>query len=131
MAFGKPMILDTCALLFLATGDTRLSQATRTALTRQRQRWFCAISGFEIALKHRQGKLPLPEPPLAWLEQLATRYSLTEVPLDSELCVAAASLPPHHRDPCDRFIIAAALQLRVSVVTVDPKFAAYGVQVVS
>jgi PIN domain nuclease of toxin-antitoxin system len=125
------MILDTCALLFLASGDRRLSRATRERLAMQSVRWFCAISSFEIALKYRQGKLELPMPPLRWLRELESRYALTEVPMDSGLCTAAAELPRHHNDPCDRFIIAAALQLQVPVVTVDPKFAPYGVATVA
>lgn len=125
------MILDTCALLFLATGDARLSRSARDRLSRESVRWFCAISTFEIALKHRDGKLGLPMPPLEWIRALATRYDLTELALDSALSAAAAALPRHHRDPFDRFIIAAALELRVPVVTVDPKFEPYGVNVVA
>ena len=65
-----------------------------------------------------------------WVRKVAARYALTEVPLDSSLCSAAALLPLLHRDPCDRFIIAAAYQLHTPVVTIDPKFGAYGVEVV-
>jgi PIN domain nuclease of toxin-antitoxin system len=125
------MILDTCALLFLASGDRRLSRSMRDRLARETTRWYCAISGFELTLKQRQGKLELPTAPLEWLRELEVRYGLTEVPLDSALCVAAAELPHHHRDPCDRFIIAAALRLRVPVITIDTKFAAYGVEVLA
>ena len=124
------MILDTCALLFLANGDRRLSRSARERLGREPVRWFCAISSFEIALKHQQGKLELPLAPLRWLRKLEDRYGLTELPLDSALCTAATELPHHHRDPFDRFIIAAALRLRVPVVTIDPKFSPYGVEVV-
>jgi PIN domain nuclease of toxin-antitoxin system len=125
------MILDTCALLFLANGDRRLSRSARERLAREPVRWFCAISSFEIALKHRQAKLELPLAPLRWVRALEGRYGLTELPLDSVLCVAATELPRHHRDPFDRFIIAAALALRVPVVTIDPKFSPYGVEVVA
>lgn len=125
------MILDTCALLFLASGDRRLSRATRAELERQTARWYCAISSFELTLKHAQGKLMLPLPPLRWLRELERRYGLTEVPLDSGLCAAAAALPRHHNDPCDRFIIAAAQQLRVPVVTIDSKFAPYGIDTIA
>ena len=125
------MILDTCALLFLASGDRRLSRPARERLTKQVVRWFCAISSFEIALKHRQGKLQLPLAPLQWLREVEARYGLTEVSLDSALCAAAVDLPHHHRDPFDRFIIAAALRLHVPVVTIDPKFSPYGVEVVA
>jgi PIN domain nuclease of toxin-antitoxin system len=57
------MILDTCALLFLPSGDPRLSQPTREKLARETTVWFCAISAFEIALKVRDGKLDLPMEP--------------------------------------------------------------------
>jgi PIN domain nuclease of toxin-antitoxin system len=124
------MILDTCALLFLANGDRRLSRSVREQLAREPARWFCAISSFEIGLKYQQGKLELPLAPLRWIRELENRYGLTEVPLDSALCTAATELPHHHRDPFDRFIIAAALRLCVPVVTIDPKFSPYGVEVV-
>jgi len=124
------MILDTCALLFLASGDERLSADARGRLAHEPVRWYSAISSFEIALKHRQGKLELPMAPLQWLRALEARYDLTELPLDSELCAEATGLPLHHRDPFDRFIIAAALRLRIAVVTIDAKFAPYGVEVV-
>ncbi|MGV3531596.1 MAG: PIN domain-containing protein [Chthoniobacteraceae bacterium] len=62
---------------------------------------------------------------------MVEHYQLTEVPLDLELCTRAALLPLHHRDPCDRFIIAAAKRLQVPVVTMDRKFEAYGVEVIS
>jgi PIN domain nuclease of toxin-antitoxin system len=125
------MILDTCALLFLASGDRRLTAAARSKLSVAPARWYCAISAFELTLKQRDGKLSLPQPALVWLTELATRYALTEVALDSALCATAAALPPHHRDPCDRFIIAAAQRLAVPVVTVDPRFAAYGITVIA
>jgi PIN domain nuclease of toxin-antitoxin system len=125
------MMLDTCALLFLASGDRRLSSAARERLSKETARWFCAISSFELALKYRQKKLELPFPPAQWLRKVSQRYALSELPVDSALCLAAVSLPNHHRDPFDRFIIAAARRLDVPVVTIDPRFQEYGIEVVS
>ncbi len=125
------MILDTCALLFLASGDKRLSRLTRERLSDASARWFCSISAYEIALKHEKAKLKLPSPPARWIEDMARRYVLSEIPMDSALCCAAAALPAHHRDPFDRFIIAAAKRLGCPVVTVDPTFAAYGVEILA
>ncbi len=124
------MILDTCAILFLASGDRRLSRTARERLSSEPIRWFCAISTFEIALKHRQGRLELPLDPLPWIHEVMVRYRLSELPVDSALCAAAVDLPDHHRDPFDRLIIAAAARLRVPVVTIDPKFPAYGIEIV-
>lgn len=125
------MILDTCALIFLASGDRRLSRAARERLSGAPIRWFCAISSYEIALKHQQAKLGLPVTPPKWIAEMAQRYVLTELPVDSALCFAAASLPAHHRDPFDRFIIAGAMRLKCAVVTVDPMFSAYGVEIIA
>jgi PIN domain nuclease of toxin-antitoxin system len=125
------MMLDTCALLFLASGDRRLSSAARERLSKETARWFCAISSFEIALKYRQKKLELPFPPAQWLRKVSQRYVLSELPVDSALCLAAVTLPNHHRDPFDRFIIAAARRLDVPVVTIDPRFQEYGIEIVS
>ena len=52
------------------------------------------------------------------------------MPLDWEVCVAATELPPIHKDPCDRFIIAAASIHHLPVVTADPRFREYGVEVI-
>lgn len=123
------MILDTCALLFQASGDRRLTRSTRQQLSDAPLRRFVTISAFEIALKWQQGKLELPVPPTVWIQELVSRYVFTEIPLDAALCASAALLPPHHRDPCDRFIIAAALMLRAPVVTVDTKFLPYGIEI--
>lgn len=125
------MMLDTCALLFLASGDRRLSSAARERLSKETARWFCAISSFEIALKYRQKKLELPFPPAQWLRKVSQRYALSELPVDSALCLAAVTLPNHHRDPFDRFIIAAARRLDVPVVTIDLRFQEYGIEIVS
>jgi PIN domain nuclease of toxin-antitoxin system len=125
------MILDTCALLFLPSGDPRLTPPTRERLASAASVFYCAISAFEIALKVRDKKLDLPLPPARWVRAVADRYGLVEVPLDTTLCVAATTLPLIHRDPCDRFIIAAAKNLRVPVVTIDPRFQEYGVEVIT
>jgi len=61
------VILDTCTLLSLASGDRRLSRGTRDRLGNAPFRGFSSISAFEIACNHRQGMLELPVPPLAWI----------------------------------------------------------------
>ncbi|MBT5706238.1 MAG: type II toxin-antitoxin system VapC family toxin [Verrucomicrobia bacterium] len=129
MANRKPLILDTCALLFLATGDRRLSAGARKALSTSTVVSICSITGFEIALKVAQGKLELPLSPREWLAGMVDEYDLNVIDLDLEICQQAAELPSIHRDPCDRFIIAAAMRINAGVVTADPVFARYGVDV--
>ena len=129
MAKRKPLILDTCALLFLASGDRRLSTVAKKALSVTSVVSICSITGFEITLKVAQGKLELPLPADEWFAGMIDEYALSVIDLDLELSQQAAELPAIHRDPCDRFIIAAALRSNATVVTVDPVFALYGVDV--
>jgi PIN domain nuclease of toxin-antitoxin system len=47
--------------------------------------------------------------------------------MNLEICLLASELPPIHKDPCDRFIIAAAIVRGMPIVTTDRRFAEYGV----
>jgi PIN domain nuclease of toxin-antitoxin system len=89
-----------------------------------------AISGFEIAIKAARGKLKLPLPPREWFEQVVEHQGLTLLPLDLNICIAAAQLPPIHEDPCDRFILSTAIAHDLPVVTLDEQFGQYGVPVI-
>ena len=131
MAKGVPMILDTCALLWLASGGGKLSRGTLKRIQESPAVYVSAISGFEIALKSANGKLKLPIPIENWFNDVIEQHSLTLLPLDLELCIAAAHLPGIHKDPADRFILAAAQLNKVPVVTTDEQFEKYGVTVLS
>ena len=123
------MLLDTCALLWLATGSKKLSRATLKRINEAPLLCVSAISGFEIATKSQKGKLRLPLPVSAWFEKVVEHHGLTVLPLDLEICVKAAELPPIHEDPCDRFIIATAKLKELEVVTTDERFEKYRVTV--
>ena len=124
------MILDTCALLWLASGSKKLSRAALKEIDAAPVVYVSAISGFEIALKVARGKLKLPLPPQEWLEKAVAHHGLTLLPLDLANCITAAQLPPIHDDPCDRFIIATAKLNDLTAVTADERFEQYGVRVI-
>jgi len=123
------MLLDTCALLWLAEGGESLSAEARERINAAPAVYVSAISAFEIGLKCRSGKLRLPVPPAEWFESILGHHGIGVIPLDWDVCIAATELPPVHRDPCDRFIIATAKLRRLTVVTADPVFASYGIEV--
>ena len=124
------MILDTCALLWLASGDKKLSRAALKEINEAPAVYVSAISGFEIAIKVARGKLKLPSPPQEWFERVVEHHGLAVLPLELSICISAAQLPPIHDDPCDRFIIAAAKLHDLTVVTTDEQFEKYGVAVI-
>ena len=125
------MILDTCALLWLASGDKKLSRAALKEINEASAVYVSAISGFEVAIKVARGKLKLPHPPQEWFEKIIEHHGLTVLPLELNVCIAAAELPRIHDDPCDRFIIATAKLNDLTVVTADEQFEEYGLTVLS
>jgi len=125
------MILDTCALLWLASSDKKLSRSARKQINEASAVYVSAISGFEIAIKAARGKLNLPSPPQEWFENIVQHHGLTVLPLQLNVCIAAAQLPPIHDDPCDRFIIATAKTGDLAVVTADERFEKYGLTVLN
>ncbi len=129
MAGGGPVILDTCALLWLASRDKKLSRTALKQINEAPAVYVSAISGFEIAIKVAKGKLQLPGPPQEWFEKIVEHHGLAVLPLELNVCIAAAQLPPIHEDPCDRFIIATAKMNDLVVVTADERFEQYGLKV--
>ena len=123
------MILDTCALLWLASGSKKLSRATLKEINAASALYVSAISGFEIAIKVAKGKLKLPHPPQEWFEKVVEYHGLTVLPLELNVCITAAELPRIHDDPCDRFIIATAKLNDLTAVTADERFEEYGLTV--
>ncbi len=125
------MLLDTCALLWLAEGGKHLAKETLERIEQAPVVYVSAISAFEIAVKCRSGKLRLPVPAAEWFRGVVDHHGLAVQPLDWDVCITAAELPPIHRDPCDRFIIATAKRLNLMVVTCDQIFRSYGIEVAS
>jgi PIN domain nuclease of toxin-antitoxin system len=123
------MLLDTCALLWLSHDQSRISDSTRAMIEKAPVVSIAAVTAFEVGLKHRSGKLKLPMPPRRWLDTVLSHHRIAVIGLDLEICLVATELPPIHKDPCDRFIIATALNRDLPVVTTDTRFAAYGVRV--
>lgn len=123
------IILDTCAVLWLAEGSARLSSETASIIDREAVVAVSSISAFEIALKHRNGKLSLPMSPEEWWARFITHHRVDVLDLSPELVMGATRLPPIHKDPADRFIIATALSHNSPVVSADRRFAEYGIKV--
>ena len=124
------MILDTCALLWLASGSKRLSVATRREIEQAPFLYLSAISGFEIAHKEAEGKLQLGKPTGEWFEAVVDHHGLSIMSVDLETCIAAVELPRIHDDPFDRIIIATAHLNGWPVVTEDGRFKEYEITVI-
>jgi len=120
------LLLDTCTFLWMAAGDRRLSQAALDACTDPaNEAALSAISAWEISVKWRLGRLPLPEPPHRWIPSRRQQMKLTPLDFDEASAVHTHHLTDHHRDPFDRALVAVAVVHGLTIVTPDPLIEAY------
>jgi PIN domain nuclease of toxin-antitoxin system len=118
------LLLDSHALLWWQEDDVRLSVRARQAIENPDVNpHFSAASVWELAIKQAKRKLSLP---VRLLDALADE-GFIEIPVSSRHATTAAALPPHHRDPFDRMLVAQAQSEGLTLVTSDQRIAAYGV----
>lgn len=125
-------LLDTHAALWSWMEPARLSdQAVRLMKDTSNELLFSQVSTWEICLKHQIGKLPLPEPPATYLPARIHQFAFTYVPIEDAHLFQMCGLPRFHRDPFDWLLIATAQVLDVPVLTADPDFAKYPVEIIA
>jgi PIN domain nuclease of toxin-antitoxin system len=119
------LLLDTHLLLWAAGAPERLSPATRALLVASdRQLMFSAASLWEIAIKNGLGRGGFRVEPGVLRRGLEER-GYEEVPVTSRHALVLDRLPPIHRDPFDRMLIAQAVVEGVTLLTADAVVASY------
>ena len=126
----RRVLCDTCALIWLATGDAKLSRMARTVIRDAELLCFSSISIWEIARKVKTGELEIPVSPTLFADMLVKQYGMKELSLDNAVMLRSSALPEIHKDPADRFIIATALLNDCVVATGDRRFLEYGVETI-
>ncbi len=122
-------LLDTHAFLWWLAGDERLSGAARKAMSEALNPIFVsAASIWEIATKHRLGKLPGASAIVADLAGVIESQGFIGLPITIRHGQAAGALPGPHRDPFDRMLIAQAILDDLVLVSNERAFDAYGVR---
>jgi PIN domain nuclease of toxin-antitoxin system len=128
--FEKCLILDTCAVLWLASEAKEISRDTLFKIDSAELVMISPISIWEISLKVEKGGIVLPIETNEWVERVIENHNLIVAPLDTNVMIRSCKLPWHHNDPADRFIIATAIQENATIVTSDKRFKDYGVKVI-
>lgn len=122
------LLLDTHVWLWWLDDDPQLGPQTRFAIGRADAAvWVSAASAWEIAVKVALGRLDLGEPPEVCLPREAKRSGFRPLSVSLEHAARVGRLPPHHRDPFDRLLVAQAQLDGLTIVTTDPKIAKYDV----
>jgi PIN domain nuclease of toxin-antitoxin system len=125
------VLLDTHALLWWAFDAPALSRRARALLAdRANTILVSPASAWEIATKHRLGRLPevavLVQDMAGWF----ARAGLVELPITTAHAQRAGTLPAPHRDPFDRMLAAQSLLEDVPVLGRDEALLDFGVRLV-
>lgn len=122
------LLLDTHALLWWFTDDPRLSARARELIADSANEVLVsAVSAWEMATKHRLGKLEEAAEAVVRFESLVAADGFTHLPVDYRHGVRAGSYRAAHRDPFDRMLAAQAELESVPLVTLDPAFQAFDI----
>jgi PIN domain nuclease of toxin-antitoxin system len=123
-------LLDTHLLLWAASEPRRISKPARTLIDDpDNQLLFSAASLWEVAIKRRLAEGVWRREDFKVDPRLLRRGLLdngyTELPIRSDHVVAAESLPPIHRDPFDRILVAQATVEGITLLTIDSQVSQY------
>lgn len=120
------ILLDTHVFIWCRTRSRRLPSGIRRAIEKPGIVFVSYLSAWEIALKQSLGRLEIDE---SFNEGIA-RGGFRLLSLSLPQIARLPELPHHHRDPFDRMLICQALEEKLTIATIDPRFALYGVSLV-
>lgn len=124
------LLLDTHAFLWWAFADRKLSRGAVTAISDEdaNQVFVSAASAWEIAIKHRIGKLPDAHVIAHDIASAVAAEGFAELAISVRHAERAGKLPGHHRDPFDRMLISQAISEDLTLVSNKRLFDSYGVR---
>ena len=124
------LLLDTHAFIWWATQSARLSTRALEALrSPDHGVLLSVVSIWEMQIKLQLGKmsLPLPMPLRTIVENQQQTNAVHLLPVTAEHVYRLDELPPHHKDPFDRLLLAQAQHEGAVLVSCDGAFAPYGI----
>lgn len=118
-------LLDTHFVIWIPIDDRRISRTARKLLTDPAHQFvFSSASLWEIAIKRTQKRMDFAFDPRGIRRQMiANGYE--ELPVDGSHVVSIDVLPPIHKDPFDRILIAQAMVEGITLLTSDKVIASY------
>lgn len=121
-------LLDTHIWLWSILTPERLGDEGRSAIeAADSDLYLSAASSWEISIKYGLGRLPLPESPEAFILPRLIRDNIKPLSIEHHHTCRVSTLPPIHRDPFDRILIAQAQTEKLKLITADEQLAAYDV----
>jgi PIN domain nuclease of toxin-antitoxin system len=123
------VLLDTSTFLWGLSAPEKLSLAARNAVASS-ERFLSVASIWEVLIKVRIGKLPLPVPAGNYLTAKMSANGVSVLSIKLEHVLQIEKLQLHHRDPFDRILIGQSLQEGWPIITSDPVFKRYPIRVI-
>jgi PIN domain nuclease of toxin-antitoxin system len=126
------VLLDTHALRGWTSEDgRRLSDRARALLIDpSTDAIVSAASAWEIAIKTATGRLEIEGDPEHWVPERIALYGFSALPVELAHALRVAGLPPIHRDPFDRLLVAQAQVEGIPIVTSNPAISRYDIDVI-
>ena len=123
------LLLDTHSFIWWLAGDPALSTEAQRAIADQSHTvFFSAASAWEIATKHRLGKLARAAILARDIAGAAQSQGFDELPIRLRHAQAAGELRAAHKDPFDRMLIAQAMLENLCLVSNENLFDDFGIQ---
>ena len=123
------ILIDTHVLLWGIQDEARISSRVRTLLPAS-DVWISVASLWEILVKVQIGKLTLPLPAADYLSEKLRQNGVSILSITFAHVRRLEHIPRHHGDPFDRILIAQSLEENLPLVTADPWFKNYPLQVI-
>ena len=124
-------LLDTSTFLWAVGAPEKLSRpARRICVSHETLPAVSVVSLMELIVKTQKGNLRLTPDPIQWWNEHLGRLGYAVLPLRQTHVERLWALPPIHRDPADRLLIAQAIAEGIPLVTCDETIPKYPVEVV-
>ena len=124
------ILVDTHIFLWAITDDHRLSAENSTVyLDNSNKLYLSVASVWEMLIKCGLGKLPLPKPASRYILKQMEKNRVEMLTIRAAHLTQLESLPPIHRDPFDRMMVAQASAEGMPIMSADPALRRYGVRV--
>ena len=125
------VLMDTHVFLWWIEDNPRLSPRAREIISDiENEVFLSAASGWEIAIKARLGRIKLPQDPARFVMEQVTINAFRTLPIQLNHTLHVYTLPPIHRDPFDRILIAQSQLENIPIITADSYIAKYPVEVI-
>ena len=124
-------LLDTHTFLWWITDNPKLSPRVREIISDGRNELFLsAASGWEIAIKAKLGRIYIPGKPQSFISEQMVINAVQGLPIQMSHALQVYLLPPYHRDPFDRMLVAQAQLEGLPILTNDIQISRYSVETI-